>query len=367
MASSYSRTGGAPRILLIACVLGGLVGGCTAVGPSAIRSGRLTYNDAITRTNNEQILMAVIRNRYEEQGSLLAVASVTANVHVSTGTAVQLGFGDSDNYAGNLVPFSARAVYEENPTISYIPVAGQKYLRQVTAPLPIAVLAQLAETFIDPAPIYTMLVSSVNDIYNPDFMFSSAEPDPRFNRLVTIMAELTRAHRLHWVEDPARTNRFSIVIDHYKPHYAGKVDELLRLLGLPARGDASPRLVLPVFEGLDTGKPAGISVTTRSVYRLVEILSAAVELPEQDRGSNAAADYPPRGPAGEQLRVRVAKARPDRAAVAVPYRNVWFYIDDRDRATKGFFRLLGSLWSVAVAEGTAGSTAAPVLTVPASR
>jgi hypothetical protein len=46
---------------------------------------------------------------------------------------------------------------------------------------------------------------------------------------------------------------------------------------------------------------------------------------------------------------------------------VWFYIDEKDQATKRFFRLLGSLLSVAIAESTANASAAPVLTVPVSR
>ena len=51
---------------------------------------------------------------------------------------------------GNLTPFSDGAVYEENPTISYTPVAGAEYARQVFSPVPIAVLAQMTGTLADP-------------------------------------------------------------------------------------------------------------------------------------------------------------------------------------------------------------------------
>ena len=168
MKSSHHHTS-ISRNLVSACVLGCLLAGCTVVGPTAIRSGRLAYNEAITETNNQQMLMVVIHNRYEERGNLLAVASVTANVSVTTSTGIQLGFGDDDNYAGNLVPFSAGAVYEENPTISYTPVAGEKYTKQLFSPVPMTALAQLAGTLANPTYIYTTLVSSVNGIRNPDF------------------------------------------------------------------------------------------------------------------------------------------------------------------------------------------------------
>jgi hypothetical protein len=353
--------------LMTICVLGGLLTACNTLGPSAIRSGRLDYNQAITQTNNQQMLMAIIHNRYEELGSLLAVASITANVRFTAGTELQLGFGASDNYSGNLVPFSASTVYEENPTISYTPVTGEKYANQLMSPLPVSVLAQLAGTLTNPAPVYTVLISSVNGVYNPDFLFSSTEPDPRFSRFVAIMTTLTRMHRLHWVEDPPHTGRFSVVIDDYAPTYTAEVHELLQLLGLPAPKDHSAALVLPVSQALDGRDAGGLGVTTRSVYRLMEILSAAVELPEQDQGSGVTADYPPPGPVGQALHVHYAKSRPDNAAVAVQHRDGWFYIDARDQVTKGYFRLLGTLWSVKIAESSTNSSAAPVLTIPVSR
>ena len=57
MKSRHYQTG-MSRNLVTAGVLGCLLAGCTAVGPTAIRSGRLAYNDAITETDNQQLLMA---------------------------------------------------------------------------------------------------------------------------------------------------------------------------------------------------------------------------------------------------------------------------------------------------------------------
>jgi hypothetical protein len=53
--------------------------------------------------------------------------------------------------------------------------------------------------------------------------------------------------------------------------------------------------------------------------------------------------------------------------VAVKYRNGWFYIDEKDQATKQYFRLLTTLLSVNIAESTGRASATPVLTVPVSR
>jgi len=359
-----TRTSGT---LVLAFVVGCLLAGCAVVGPTTIRSGRLAYNEAIVETNNQQMLLAIIHNRYDEKGSLLAVASITANVSIATNTGIQVGFGNDENYAGNLVPFGASVVYEENPTISYTPVEGQEYARQVFSPVSVGEFAQLAANLTNPAPIYTMLVSSVNGIHNPIFRFDSTEPDARFSRFVEIMTKLTQAHRLHWVAEPQHEGRFSVVIHNYRPTFAAEVSELLGLLGLSAPREHSTSVVLPVYLALEGRTTGGIGITTHSVFNLVEALSAAIEIPDADQQSGVTASYPPPGLLGKDLRIRSAASRPEQAYVAVKHRDTWFYIDETNQATKRFFKLLGILWSVAIAEGTTKASATPVLTVPVSR
>jgi hypothetical protein len=354
------------RSVIAACVAAVFLGGCTTVGPPSVRSGRLAYNAAINETNNQQMLMVVVQNRYQESGSLLAVASINANVRITTRAGVELGIGDDVNYAGNLVPFSAGVIYEDNPTISYTPVAGAKYARQLLAPVSLSLLAKLTGALADPGYVYRALVSGVNDIRNPDFEVSPDSSDPRFDRFVTIITKLTQADRLSWIKSGTQTGELSIVIDRHHPDYTSEVLELLDLLGLPAPSDPSARVILPVEHALDERESGGLGITTRSVGDLVEILSAAVDAPEEDIQKGVAMSYPPSGLVGRDLRVRRSQSRPKHASVAVEYRDSWFYIDETDLATKRFFRLLGALWSVSIAESAAGGPA-PVLTVPVSR
>lgn len=350
--------------LIAVLVLGAVLGGCSTVGPNAISNGRLAYNEAIIATENQQILMLAIHSRYGERSNLLAVSSVTANVSVTTRASVEVGVGNADNFAGNLVPFGAGAIYEENPTISYMPVGGEKYMRQLFSPIPIVVVAELLSRMTNPKPIYTALIWSVNGIHNPDFLAPTEVPDPRFARFVTLMDALTQAHRLHWIEEAHADNVFSIAIDRYSPGYESDVSELLNLLGLPPAPDDSEPVVIPVALALHGRRADGIGIATRSVWELAEVLSASVDVPEEDRENNVAATYPPLGPVGQDVRVRVSDSKPDHAYVAVEYRGHWFYIDERDQGTKAFFRIVASLLGVTIAESTAPGRAAPVLTVP---
>jgi hypothetical protein len=365
--TSLRRADHCYRQPLICCLICTALAGCTVVGPSALRGGRLAYNEAIVETDNQQMLLLAVRNRYLERSNLLAVSSVTANVSVTANTGIELGFGDDDSYSGNLVPFGAGVIYEENPTISYTPVGGELYAHHLLSPLPLSALARLARTRVYPTLSYNALVASVNGIYNPDFQDSDAPPDPRFERFATLMTGLTRAHRLHWINDSSDRERFAIAIDNYSPEFADEVEELVDLLGLEPTADPPAPIVLPVSLALQGGDAGGVAIITRSVYDLLEIFSGAVEVPAQDLQGGAAVSYPPPGIAGRGLRVRYAASEPDHAAVAVRYRGGWFYIDEGDQATKQFFRLLTLLLSVTIAESTATGASAPLLTVPVSR
>ncbi len=359
-----SRSGMAGVLVALLCLA---IAGCHTLGPSAVRNGRGAYNEAIAQTNQEQMLMSIVRNRYLERGSLLAVTSITANVSFSTSAVVEAGFGDSDDYEGNLTPFTGGAFYEENPTISYAPVDGEQYLRRLFAPLSVESVADLAGGFIDPAPIFWTLIESVNGLQNPGFLFAETAPDPRFARFVELMTGLTQANRLHWVKRPGEGEGYAVVIDHFADAHAAQVDELLEILGLPESLASSEPVTIPVLLALDASEVGGIGMSTRPIFSLVEILSSAVDVPETDIESGRATRFPPPGVAGRDLKVHYSSRRPDNALVAVRHRGGWFYIDERDLATKGYFRLVESLWSATIAESTSGAATRPVLTVPVGR
>lgn len=351
---------------LVLVVLGSLLVGCTVVGPAAISSGRLAYNDAITTTDNQQMLMVLVQNRYGERGHLLTVASVTANVSVTTSAGIQTGFGSTSDYRGNLVPFAGSVVYEENPTISYVPVSGERYLRQLSSPITPLLLIQISRTMANPAPALSAFITTANYIYNPHFNFSEDPEDPRFDEFINIIAALTRDHRLHWVESATGQDQFSMVIDQFEARHAAQVKQLLQLLDLPAAKPGQRQVVIPVFLALDGATVGGLGITTRSVWDLVEILSASIEVPAQDEAAGVAIPAPPPGRVGRQLKITFSKEEPEHAYIAVPYREGWFYIDERDLVTKEYFRLLASLWTMTMSKAIGQGAAAPLLTVPVS-
>jgi hypothetical protein len=213
----------------------------------------------------------------------------------------------------------------------------------------------------------TLLANRINDMRNPDFLEApSAEPDFRFLRFVELSKELDKAGVLQLVEDPREEIPFDILITGYAPALSEKVGEYLTLLGLGMPGEESEEIVLPVYFAVKGRELDGIAISTRSTYDLIEILRAAIEIPQEHAGKGLAQRYPAPGLAGKDIRIRASKNKPKGAAVAVNHRGYWFYIDDTDMRTKLFYAMVRALWSVSIAAGS-DQSAAPVMTIPVSR
>jgi hypothetical protein len=341
--------------------------GCAMVGPRSISMGRADYNEAINKTEDEQMLLSIVKGRYGETFSLLAVSGVAANVRFRTNAGVDVGFGPETYYSGNLVPFSGGLAYEENPTITYTPVQGEQYLQQLMSPIPLNMLVLIIRSGTNPGAHLTMLANRVNDMRNPDFLDSpSAVPDLRFQRFVELSEELDQAGVLQWVEDPRKEVSFDILITNYAPAYTEKVREYITLLGIPMPADESKDIVLPVYFAIKGRELDGVAISTRSTFDLVEILRAAIDIPQAHADVGLALKYPSPGLAGKNIRIHASKDKPERAAMAVRHRGYWFYVDDTDMKTKLFYIVVRTLWSARIA-AAADERTAPVLTIPVSR
>lgn len=339
--------------------------GCATVGPRSISSGRSAYAEAINKTEDEQILLSIVKGRYGETSTLLAVSGVASNMRFTATAGVEAGFGATEESGENLL--IGGLAYEENPTITYVPVQGEKYIRQLTSPIPldILMLSLRSGTFTDR--LLSLLVIRANDLRNPSFLTTpSAQTDQHFVRFVEIFTELRNAGLLEMVKNPQSDGVFDIFISDYSPEYKTQVHEFLKLLDLPIPESELKDLVIPASFSINTKKSWGLGITTRSTFELIEILRAAVRVPEEHAGLGLPVKYPPLGLPGQGIGISSSREKPNDMSLAVLYRGYWFYCSETDQETKAFFSVLRMLLSISIA-GAVGQGDAPVLTLPVSR
>lgn len=331
------------------------------LGPGAIVRGRGLYNEVISETNNEQTLELIVRARYGEPWGLLSVASVTANLRATATTNAQFGVGTTANYQGNLVPLSAGLAYEENPTISYTPVQGERYAKGILSPVGLDVLVLLLGTEGAPDRLISILVRHINGLQNPAYGPPAARA--AFQAAIDILARLEAAGEATWTTS-ATGSSFALVIHDY-PSDRESVRELLRRWGLAesmARRDRD--IVLPVSLTFGSPTTPALNLQTRSVYELIHMAASAVEVPPE-HAALGLADTGLDGisPLRGLLKIASSPHRPSGdVLIAVRHRGYWFSIAADDGPSKLAFRLFQTLINMRLVESAPQTT--PTLTIP---
>lgn len=335
--------------------------GC-AMGPKAIRSDRLDYAEAINETEDAQILLSIVKGRYGLTSSLLAVNGVAANMRFRAALGIEAGFPGAGDPGDDLL--TGDVAYEENPTITYTPVQGEQYVRQLLAPIPLDIVMLTLRSTTSRDRFLTLMVSRVNDLRNPEFLVGpAARPDSGFTRFVELFSELCRADVIDVVRGPEEELEYDLVISGYAPRYVQQVDELLGLLGLQVPTQTSTNIVLPMHLAVIPETSSAIGIITRSTFDLLEMLRAAVEVPAEHVQAGLVVDYPPIGLPGKGIHIHSSVDKPTGGSPAVQFKGYWFYVRDDDPDTKVAFSTLRTMWSMSIAR-SATESRAPVLTIP---
>jgi hypothetical protein len=174
-----------------------------------------------------------------------------------------------------------------------------------------------------------------------------------------------RGHAI-WAQEPGKPPSYVLALRGEGDAYMLQVRELYGLLGFAAPRQLAGVVTLPIRLGFGKPAKAEIQARTRSLYDLFSIAAASVEVPGEQIQSGLAPRLPPTGAAGQSIRIRRSKERPEQAMVAVKRHGWWYSVDARDTESKLTFRLLEAIISVRMAEAVERK-ATPVLTVPVSR
>jgi hypothetical protein len=312
----------------------------------------------------------IVRLRYGESAGMLAVISVTANIRVRAGVSADAqAWGQDRQVAGNLVPLSTSFAHEENPTISYTPIDGSKYVRETLSPIPLDLLFLLLETRLEEGQNMLAMAASVNGLRNPAFLRDGEERDKRFPRFAALIVELDAIGAVSWARSSDGEREFALVISRYAPSHTEFVREMLDLVQVSSDAvETGQDVILPMWlsDGT-TERQDGLAINTRSIADLLTIAGAAMDLPPEHLESGMVETLPELGPMRDLIRIQRSDAAPERAMVAVQHHGWWYYIDARDPASKETIRLLQILIAFRISESAKTNPQLPVLTVPVSR
>ena len=106
-----------------------------------------------------------------------------------------------------------------------------------------------------------------------------------------------------------------------------------------------------------------LAIQTRSMLQIIIELASHIDVPPQDvaEGRVYAAPRTPTPDFPDLIAIHSDPPASDDAYVAVSYRNMWFWIDDRNLNSKRMFSFTMLMFSLTE---TGGDQRAPILTVP---
>jgi hypothetical protein len=400
--------------------------GC-AFGPQALEGSHGRYNEAIRTVNEEQLLRNLVHLRYTESPLNLEV-SVIANQYELSGQAEGRPFfspqaSDSIFRSFSTVLPDILVSAANRPTFTLNPADDANAVRQFFTPIKADTLAFLAQTSWPTSTILRLWVREINGVPNAA---PASGPPPglppdfaRFQRLVELL-QIAQDRQVAFLRAEEQANELSSRLPaeavtataaveaaknalEYQPRDDGKKWVLVRkerrlVLEVNPGAEGSPELAeLAALLNLTPGRrryevvvqpgrlpdPARIPVEPSTVFRIVPrstaevwlYLANGVEVPAEHLSCGLVAPivdaegrvFDSREVTRDLLEVHACKGHkpPACAYVAVRYRGYWYYIDDRDLASKATFLFTLELSRLDFKQQLFGSQ--PILNIPVAK
>lgn len=341
-------------ILIIATAIA--LASCQSIGPPTLARDRLDYGGAIAESWKHQTLLNIVKLRYSDPPLFVDIGQIVGGYSLET--SVNLLANDATSSRQRSVNAGAR--YTDRPTVTYTPLTGQAFLTGLVTPISPASLVTAIQVGWSAEVILPIGVDSINGISNERLhngVYRAAEPD--FDKVVSLMTALQESGNLIFrSRQRGETQRVEMFLQKPTPANRDAKDELRRLLGL-----ASDAVEYDVVFGERSLRDGRVSIKTRSILNVLQLLATRVDVPPEHVSEGRASLGAPRTADQGFIKMHILSSEkpPEDAFVEVNYRDMWFYIDDRDMPSKRLFALLMLLFTLA---DKSTEQAGPVLTIP---
>ena len=336
-----------------------LLSACMAVGPRSVPRDRFDYSAAVGNSWKQQMLLNIVKFRYLDPPTFLKVEQILAGYTLEGSGSV--GWGQSGNIGQGWL-FGGSGRFTDRPTITYRPLSGTEFARNLMTPIAPAHVLYLIQGGYSVDMVMSVCVQAINGLRNrqgargkqvdDDFLELVMSLKLAYDEGATGMRILSNGQD----KDRGQQTNATTTIVTFQPEgvsergavAAGRVRELLGL-----DQDAGE---FKVNYGTGPGGPDTITMLTRSPLRIMIELATMIDLPEghEDRAGDFGDDR-------SLIHIRSSKRAPDDAFVDVSYRGHHFYLSDTDLLSKRNFAFLNLLFSFV----ETGSSPLPTLvTVP---
>jgi hypothetical protein len=332
----------------------------------------LKYNNVISHIEDQQNLLNLVKLRYNDSPKMLAVTNINSQLLLgSEASGMSYSFSEGATPLGNRFSFSLFPKYEDKPTITYQPLQGEKFVKNILEQISMDVLLLLCNSGWSVERIFRLCVQDINGIRNAPGA-SGPTPDyaPEYKDFLTVAKLMRTLQMQNFISLEYETINgesklvFSFAEEAVELPETYELVEMLRLT--PNKTD------YPIVMNHMDHNPNYVRIRTRSVMGILYLLSQSVDVPQEDvrKGKLTTTKYADGRPFywsdlfSNLFQIKSSSERPSDAFVSIKYRGSWFYIDDTDVESKRTYALFSQIFAIQAGQI---KVERPLLTLPIGR
>jgi hypothetical protein len=313
----------------------------------------------------EQTLLNIVKLRYLDTPMYVDVASVVASRELQTQLDVTSRlFPTPVSTAQDYYNLEARGRYTDRPTISYVPLTGERFINGLLRPLPPQTVFAMMEAGHPADFVLQMAARAINDISNVSRSPPRAHAgNPDFAEVAAALRRIQRAGAVGMRTERRGARQVTLV--SFRSTAGGAAESDVRYVKQLLRLNPQKQEYLLV-SGSFRRNAEEIALLTRSIQEIMVELAVGVEVPSQDLADGRATRIPQVASGSSHrmplLQIHSGTERPADAFAAARYGKSWFWVDDRDLSSKRVFMFLRMFSSLAE---TGVVPQAAIVTIPA--
>ncbi|MCH8489278.1 MAG: hypothetical protein LAT81_05020 [Oceanicaulis sp.] len=310
--------------------------GCSTVPASSLSVSQKEYSDHMRNSQRAQLLNNIVALQYHEAPYFLLTNSIVSQLSKETSLSSSFALGPaSDSDLGSI---GGSISFRETPTVTYTPLQGESFTRQLLTPLSPALVLALAESGWPVDLLLNASVRSINAVRN-----DSSDPS-RFqqlsNQLRVLQQKQELAVKVLHEEDTYRA--LFLVSPNLSSEGAKRIEELHELLGINNQLPTDFTISYKAFPTTTND----LAIITRSLLEILAQAGSAIHTTENVSDN--------------QLKINRGPTLPAHTLASTQYRGEYFWIEQDDKQSARLFLLLQLLFELNNTSDVGGS---PILSI----
>ncbi len=261
--------------LIAGSVIMGFLAACAQLGPQVLTTGRPLYNIAVQQTESQQLLLNIVRQRYNDPILFLDVTSISSGFSRDANSSLM---GNIFNAGKNELSGSLGGSIGETPFIFYAPNTGEKFVRQMLTPLDLRTVALILQSGWSIERVLLIVGESVNQLHNTPAGDESRTGYRKYQEVVSSLRDLQRDGRLivgmEAGEEGAEANLALMIT----PDAVDSKPYRFVCEAISVSCEGEPLRLRQAFGASSDGKT--LALATRSLFSALYFLAQGVDVPD---------------------------------------------------------------------------------------